>query len=839
MKMASATTAPEPFAPPSSPSPAPGPEPVAPEALHSPCDPAELGFETTETLPEPEEGLGHARAVEALRLALAVEAPGYHVFVLGEPGSSRHTVVRGLLQAHANGRPAPPDWVYLNNFGDPNRPRALSLPAGEGTRLRAAMQHFVGELGRALATAFEGDEYRSRLEAIQAETKQREESGLQALGAQAAEQGVALLRTPQGFAFAPTKEGEPLAAEAFEALSEGERERLTKVIESLRGKLQQLLHELPRLRRQMQLKLREATRETMGLAAGHLIDELRERFAHLPPVLDFLGEVLQDILEAGEQLRDQPRDEEDDSVAGLSGSLVLHRYQVNLLVGREPAGHAPVLRCDHPTVANLIGRVDHTAHLGTLLTNFTLVRPGALHRANGGCLMLDAMKVLAEPWAWASLKRALKSGEVRIESLPQMLGWVHALPLEPEPIPLQLKIVMIGEREVHDLLQTLDPEFNELFKVAADFDDDLPRDPARTRELACLLGSLGRARGLRPLHREAVARVVEHAARLADDARRLSTRTRALAEVLQEADAWAAQAGRQVVGREDVVQAIQARERRGARLRERLHEALLRDTLLVSTSGSHVGQVNGLVVAEVAGQRFAYPVRVTATARLGDGELLDIERESTLGGPIHSKGVMILAAFLGARYAQDLPLSLSASLVFEQSYGPVEGDSASLAELCALLSTLAVLPVRQGVAVTGSINQFGLVQAVGGVNEKVEGFFELCRARGLDGTQGVIVPRANLQHLMLREEVVQAAAAGRFHVWAVSDVDEAIALLTGVPAGLPNAKGEVPVGSVNHRVAVQLTQLSLVRQAWEPVSAGRPRRAARPRSRPRPAPRRG
>jgi predicted ATP-dependent protease len=802
------------------------------------------------------EPFGQARAAEALRFALEVAGAGYNVFVLGSPGSSRHALARQLLQAHAATQPPPADWVYLYNFQDPNRPRALSLPPGEGARLRGAMQRFVLELGRALATAFEGDEYRSRLEAIQAETKQREEQALQALGNRAAEQGVALLRTPQGFAFAPMKEGEPLAAEAFDALAAEERERLAHAIEGLRGELRELLHELPRMRRQMQARLREATRDTMGLAAGQLIDELRERFAHLPPVTAFLGEVLQDILESGEQLREQPRGDDEDvpgpptlggfawsTPSPLAGGLALHRYRVNLLVGRESDGHAPVIDCDHPTVANLIGRADHTAHLGTLLTDFTLVRAGALHRANGGALILDAPKVLAEPLAWPALKRALRAGEVRIESLPQMLGWLGTVPLEPEPVPLDLKVVMVGEREHYYLLHALDAEFGELFRVAADFEDDIERSPVHTAQLAAQLGAMAAAHRLRPLAREAVARLIEHGARLAEDAQRLSTRTGTYLELLHESDAHARRAGRATVARADVVQALDMRARRTDRLRDELHEALRRELLLVSTAGAQVGQVNGLVCTELGELRFAYPVRVTATARLGDGELLDIERESTLGGPLHSKGVMILSAFLAQRFAQELPLSLAASLVFEQSYGPVEGDSASLAELCALLSVLAVLPVRQSVAVTGSINQFGQVQAVGGIHEKIEGFFELCRARGLQPGQGVVIPRTNVQHLMLREDVVAAVRAGTFHVWAVDSVDQAIELLTGIPAGSPDAKGQVPVGSVNHRVATQLTRLSLVRQAWgalgegiHPARAGRAptrtvrrRRSARPR----------
>ena len=806
------------------------------------CDPATLDFETTAELTDGDTPFGQARAAAAIELALAVAGPGHHLFVAGEPGVDHHGFVQRLLQQHAAHQPTPPDWCYLYNFRDPNRPRALSLPPGQGQRLRQAMQRFVAELSKAVSAALESEDYRSRLDAIQKEAKQLEDGALQALGDSAAAQGVALLRTPQGFAFAPMKDGKPLPVDGFEQLDLQERERLTELIARLGERLHQVLHELPRQRRQMQQRIREATRDAMAMAAGHLIDELKERFAGQPQVHAFLDDVRRDVIESGEQLREPPGTE-DEETGALAGSLALHRYQVNLLVGTEdaqsaqgaeraegteatgasppeprcsatPGPGAPVLLDDPPTYARLVGRIDHVAHMGTLLTNFTLIRAGALHRANGGVLMLDAMKVLAEPLSWAGLKRALKSGLVVIESLPQALGWVNTLPLEPEPVPLKLKIVLFGDRQLHHLLQALDPEFDDLFKVVADFEDDLPREAGASLALARLLGATAREQGLRPLHRDAVARLVDHAARLADDGAKLSTHTRALRDLVAEADVQAARGGRSMITRQDVITAQAARVRRVDRLRDSVHEELLRGTLLVSTEGEHIGQVNGLVVAQLGDFRFAYPMRITATTRLGEGELVDIERESTLGGPIHAKGVMILSAFLGARYAQELPLSLSASLVFEQSYGPVEGDSASLAELCALLSALARVPVRQAWAVTGSVNQFGRVQAIGGVNEKIEGFFDLCRQRGLSGEQGVLIPRANVQHLMLRDDVVDAVAQGRFQVHAVEDVDEALSLLTGMPAGAPNAKGEVPAGTLNHLVAARLMQLSVLRQAW-------------------------
>ena len=794
---------------------------LAADRLCTLCDLSQFQFDTTRALPEPDRPFGQSRAIDAVALALDIPGPGYNLFVLGRPGSGRHEVVRGLVLAHARQRPAPVDWCYLYNFADPTKPRALSLPAGEGTRLRLAMQGFVEEVGKAIEVAFESEEYRSRLEAIEKEFKQREGEAVQALARTASERGVILLRAPQGFVFAPMKDDQPMTPEQVEALSNEERERIGQVIEGLRTPLLDLMHELPRLRRDMQTRIREATRDTMGYAAGHLIDELKEQFADHGAVLGFLDEVRKDIVDAGQQLREQ-RGEDEETGGAFTGSLALIRYQVNLLVGHQPADHAPVLDCDNPTHANLLGRIDHLPHMGTLLTNFTLIKAGCLQRASGGYLMLDALQVLAQPYAWDGLKRALRTRRAAIESLPQMLGWVSTVALEPEPVPLALKIILFGERQHYYLLQALDPEFDELFKIAADFEDEVPRDAQHTAHYAALVGSLARGAALRPLERAAVARLVEHAARLAGDAGKLSTSIRGMDELLHEANLMASRAGRETIGRDDVAQALAARIRRADRLRGTLHDAVLDDTLRIATSGDQLAQVNGLAVLQLGEFSFGHPVRITATARLGDGNLLDIERESALGQPIHSKGVLILAAFLRARYAADQLFSLSASLVFEQSYGPVEGDSASLAELCALLSALAGLPVKQSLAVTGSIDQAGAVQAVGGVNEKIEGFFDVCRARGLTGEQGVLIPAANVKHLMLREDLVEAARAGLFHVYPVHTVDEAIHLLTGRPAGEGDSRGAMPEGSVNQLVTARLAQLSVDRQAY---ASGQPRRS--------------
>jgi lon-related putative ATP-dependent protease len=785
---------------------------LAPQELCRRCDPAQFPFATTAELEDGIDIIGQKRALDAARFAIDIKRPGFNLFVLGEPGSGRHASISRLLAAKAAAEATPDDWCYVNNFTEPERPRLLRLPPGMGQRLRHDMQEFVSELGPAITATFESDEFHSRIEAIQEEFKEREEGALRELGSAAKEKGVALLRTPQGFVFAPIKEDATMSGEEFEKLAEEEKQRLSKVTEEFGERLHKLLHQFPRWRREMQGKIRAASREAMGMAAGHLIEELKERYKDLPNVVEFLDAAMRDVLEKGEDIHEQSHGEGEGEE--FSGSVSLRRYQVNLLVGHGETKAAPVVSEDNPTYANLVGRVEQIAQMGMLVTNFTMIRAGALHRANGGYLMLDAMKVLMQPYGWEGLKRALKSRQVRIESLSQIYGLVSTQSLEPEPVPLEAKVVLFGDRDTYYLLREFDPEFEELFKVASDFEDEVDRDHGNSELYARLVATAAKREGLRPFAGDAVARVVEHAARQAGDAEKLTACTRRVVDLLHEAEHVAVAAGREVVSRADVEAALAARRERTVRLRRGVHEYIQRGIHLIDVEGERVGQVNGLAVIDPGDEMFGHPVRITATVRMGEGEILDIEREAELGGAIHSKGVMILASFLGARFARNLPLSLGASLVFEQSYGPVEGDSASLAELCALLSSLAETPIRQSIAVTGSVNQHGRVQAIGGVNEKIEGFFEVCRTRGLTGVQGVIIPESNVPHLMLADEVIAACAAGKFRIWAVDHVDAAIELLTGVPAGLPDARGIIPAGSINFLVAVRLAEMSELRQEF-------------------------
>ncbi len=801
-------------------------ESLSPEALYRRCDPEQFQFETTAELDDLEGIIGQARAVEAVEFGTAIRREGYNLFSLGPSGTGKFKIVRDFLKQKAATEPIPSDWCYVNSFDDPQKPRTLRLPPGQGMGLRQDVERLVEELRSTIPAAFESEDYRTRKQVIEEEVKEHHEKAFEELRRQGQEKGIALVRTPAGLVFAPTHKGEVISPEEFQQLPEAERERIEKEITALQQQLQASLRQAPQWERGGREKLKALNREVAIFAVGHLIDELRKKYTAIPPVVEFLNAVQQDVIENVEAFLSPP----ESPLSGLAGTPQSHspktlpffrRYLVNVVVDHSESEGAPVVYEDNPTYQNLVGQVEYMAQMGALSTDFGLIRAGALHQANGGYLMLDALRVLTQPYAWEGLKRALRSGEIRIESLGQALSLISTASLEPEPIPLNVKVVLLGERLLYYMLSEHDSEFNELFKVAVDFEEQVDRSPANHLLYAKLIGRLVRQEKLLPFDRGGVARVIEHSARFTGDAEKLTLHNRTLSDLLREADYWARKAGSNVVAAGDVQRAIDAQIRRASRVRERFREEVLRGTLLIDTEGAKVGQVNGLSVVQPGRFAFGHPSRITARVRLGRGEVVDIEREVELGGPIHSKGVLILSAFLGARYASDRPLSLSASLVFEQSYSGVEGDSASSAELYALLSALAETPLKQTLAVTGSVNQRGEVQAIGGVNEKIEGFFDLCHARGLTGEQGVLIPASNVKHLMLRQDVVEAVEAGKFHVYPVETIDQGIALLTGLEAGERDGGGDFPEGSVNHRVEERLIALAEKRRSFGQPSQSR------------------
>ena len=785
---------------------------LSPAALCRRFDPAEIPYATTAGGAVSVEMVGQARAVGALQFGIGMARPGYNIFALGAPGTGKRTLAVRSLEAHAAARPAPPDLCYVHNFDDPRHPHLLRLPAGTGSALRRSMDRLVEDLRAAIAAAFESEDYQRRRQALETEMKARPGRALEDIQARARREGMNVIQTPTGLSVVAMRDGQVVSDEEFEKLPDAEREAVKAKVAGLEAELETMVRQIPRWLREHHDRLGSLRREVTALAAGHLVDEVRRGYAGLPDVLAYLDAVQQDVVEHATELIEPEGSPSEAMFQALPRSfgrpVPTRRYSVNVIVDQDGKTGAPVVLEDNPTYDNLIGRVEHLAQFGALITDFSLIRAGALHRANGGYLVLDARELLRAPFSWDALKRALRARRLRIESPGQALSLVDTVSLEPEPVALDVQVVLLGEPLIYYLLCAMDPDFPELFKVAADFDDQLDANDEQRREYAMLVAALARQAGLKPLDRGAVARVMEHGARLAGHQEKLSTRLSVLADLLAEADYWAAEDRATTTTAGHVQRAIDEQQHRADRMRDRAYEEIARRTVMIDTEGSRAGQVNGISVSALGPLVFGRPTRITARARIGKGDVVDIEREVELGGPIHSKGVLILAAYLGARYSPNRPLSLSASLVFEQSYAAVEGDSASAAELFALLSAIANVPVRQCLGVTGSVNQHGEIQAVGAINEKIEGFFDVCRARGLTGEHGVIIPAANAQHLMLRRDVVDAVARGRFHVYPIRTVDEGMELLTGVPAPDRDAAGEFPEDTVNRLVEARLAEFA-------------------------------
>ncbi|MCC6006144.1 MAG: AAA family ATPase [Rhodobacteraceae bacterium] len=790
---------------------------LSPDVLRHCCDPVALGFATTDELEPLEQLFGQERAVEAIRLAAGMRQRRFNLFVHGPEGSGRHSSVVGLLEEAAASRVVPADWVYVHNFEAPDRPHALRLPHGTGPKFRRAMAELVDDLAQSIPALFESEEYQSRRAAIEQEFGNRNESTFSGLARRARERGVAILRTPMGFALAPTEHGEVQKPEVIEKLPEAERDAIRENVAQTQTELSDFLESLPRIEKEHRAAIAALNAEMAQQVVDLNLTDLREEFAGITVLKAHLDAVRRDLI-ANAELFLKAGSQGSEGAFPIAQARVhdtprFHRFAVNVMVSHaENATGAPVIFESLPTLANLTGRVEHMQQMGTLVTDVTLIRPGALHRANGGYLVLDARRLLTEPFAWDALKRCLETAEIRIIGAGDRLGLSTTTTLEPEPIPLDLRIVLVGDRYLHRLLEAHDPEFSQLFTVTAEFGSDMDRHAESMALLARQVAGVVKREGLRPVTADGVAALIEYASREAEDREKLSLELSRLWDVLREADHRAGQVGAATIDREHVEGAEAARLRRADRIAERMQEMIARGTIMIDTRGSVVGQVNGLTVASLGAARFGWPARITARVRLGAGQVVDIEREVKLGGPIHSKGVLILSGYLSTHYLPEMPLSLWASLVFEQSYGGVEGDSASVAELCALLSALAGVPLTQSLAVTGSINQQGEVQPVGGVNEKIEGFFDACTGQGLTGRQGVLIPRRNVDNLMLRADVVAAVAEGRFQIHAIDHVDQALELLTGLPAGKRGLGGEFEPGTVNANVEARLMDFAEARR---------------------------
>jgi lon-related putative ATP-dependent protease len=791
---------------------------LKPQSLYRHCDISKLRFETTAELEELQQIPGQDRAAEAIQFATEISVDGHNVYVLGPPGSGRHAFVRQFLDQKSASRSVPQDWCYVFNFDDPRQPKALALPPGRSRELRLHVEQVIQDAQTAIPAAFESEDFQTQREAIGEEFKEAQEEAFKHIEDEAKKHDIGVIQTPTGIAFIPVRKDEAVSAEEFKKLPEDEQKRFHDEIEKLTTQLQQVMRGMPKRARDMRQKVRQLERDVAGMAVSGLVEELEQDFRDIPEVVEHLEKMRSDIIENVGLFLPTPEGQGATSqlqqMVESRESAVMRRYGINVLVDQTGLKGAPVVFADKPSFVELIGRIEHESEFGSLITNFNLIRPGALHRANGGYLVIDAVKLLTYPLAWDGLKSALRSRELHIRSLAEDIGLVSTVTLEPQPIPLDVKVILIGERIYYYLLEQYDPEFSELFKIPADFEDQMTPTKANMEHFSRWLATAIRKDGLRHLSRPGVARLIEESARRLGDSERLSTDIEHSIDLVREADYWAGQEGKDLIGPQDVQKAIDGRIRRSSRVRDRIQEELLRETFRIDTFGTCIGQINGLAVLQIGKLAFGRPQRITASVKLGSGEVIDIEREVKLGGPLHSKGVLILSGFLGSHYLPEAPLSLSASLVFEQSYGGVDGDSASAAELCALVSALAELPLQQSFAITGSIDQHGRIQAIGGVNEKIEGFFDLCDKRGLTGDQGVLIPVANVKHLMLRADVIEAVEANRFRVFPVDHVDQALSILTGEAAGERDSEGGFPEGSINRRVCDRLRNLAEKRRAF-------------------------
>lgn len=802
---------------------------TAEQVLHR-CSPSKFSFVDTRQLEPLKRGIiGQPRAVEAMEFGLAMSSPGYNLFMSGPTGTGKTTYAETKVREEARGRPSPSDWCYVYNFDEPDRPTALEFPPGQGARFCKDMEQLVEEARTEIRRAFDSEEYESRRLALIQQGEREAANIWHALEDEARAMRFIVQRAPTGIITAPLSPlDKPYSQEQYAVLPEEQKEKLSLAGQELRGRVNDAIRRIRHVEQETRDALRHMERETGRFAVEHLFQSLKERYGEFPRVQAYLDRVQADMIDHLESIRADGRD--GDMVAnplmlaaGRSRANVFLRYQVNLFVSNGQAEGAPVVVETNPTYYNLVGRVEYEGELGTLRTNFTMVKPGALHRANGGYLIIQARDLLMNQMAWPALKRALKTGQVSIENLGELHGVVATTSLRPEPIPLNVKVILIGNPWLYQLLYFNDEDFRKYFKVKVDFDYQMPRSKETELAYAAFIASRCETDGLPPFDPSGVARVIEFSSRLAGHREKLSTRFNEIAEVVAEAGMWARREGAAVVEGRHVQHAVDAKVYRSNQVEERILEMIVRGTLLVDADGAAVGQINGIAVLQAGDYVFGKPMRITARSFLGGRGVINIEREADLSGRIHNKGVLILSHYLGGKFAHDKPLALSASLAFEQSYDEVEGDSASAAELYALLSELSGLPIDQGIAVTGSINQKGDLQPIGGVNEKIEGFYHACKVKGLTGRQGVLIPRANVDDLMLDHEVAEAVEAGRFHVWAVDSVDEGIEILTGVPAGEADEHGRYPADTVFGRVDRRLEEMAR-RQVRFAREAAAPRR---------------
>ena len=786
---------------------------LKPEQLYRKCDPSKFDFNSTADLEERLSALGQDRAISAVELGINIKSKGYNLFCFGPEGTGKMSLVKRILEKESKQRPTPDDWAYVYNFEENHKPIALHFPAGQASDFAKDVDDLIEILKDTLPSLTESEEYKTTVQIINQKYKAKKDDYIKILQKKAKGKSVSLLHMPVGLVVAPIKDGEVLSPEAFDQLSPQEKQKISEDLNVMQAEIENTSQNMPRWEEKQKEEI-EALKEKMArLLIAAPIDALRKKYKAFKCACDFLKSLQKNILDSLDEFLPAPDQttnaNEEDPLSLLLSRMNKNeedkwaKFKVNVIVKNQPDAGAPIVLLDHPTQGNLVGKVERIQQYGALVTDFTLIKAGALHQANGGFLLIDARKLLVQPFAWDSLKRALASKSIKIETPGDETSFT-TISLDPEPIPLDVKVILTGDEELYELLSERDPDFSDYFKVEADFGMVMDRTEENEIEYAKLIGSLSKKKNIRSLNKQAVAKIIEHASRLADDSEKLTAHITSIGDLLREADYWASKSNAKQIGKNHVIQAIEAQIYRSDRINKAMLEQIDKGTILMDVKGERVGQINGLVVYNFSRNSFGKPARITTQVRMGSGEFVDIEREIEMSGPIHTKGVLILQSLLSNRFAKRKPLSLSASIVFEQSYGGVDGDSASSTEYYCLLSAISGLPIKQSIAVTGSINQFGEVQPIGGVNEKIEGFFEVCKYNGLTGEQGVVIPRTNVSNLMLKEEIVEAVQNNMFHIWAVDTVDDGIEILTGVKAGKLDKNGKYPKGSVNDLVQKSL-----------------------------------
>ena len=787
------------------------------EQLYRKCDAAKFDFTTTADLEERLSALGQDRAICAVELGINIKSRGYNLFCLGPEGTGKTSLVKRILEKEGKQRPTPDDWAYVYNFDEPHKPIAVNFPAGAAAGFAKDMEEFAYAMEHDLPEAVKNELYEEQLSVIREKYQEKRNDYVKVLQKKAKGKKVSLLHMPMGVVVAPMKNGEIISPDVFDTLSDDEKNEIMADLNAMQEEIAQHQDDAPGWEEKQTEEIKKLQEKLVKDAIKKPINDIKQKYRGNKKVAEYLKAVQNYILENIPSFvpnydQDSKPQTEEEPMAGLLSQLKnqqeedkYSKFKVNVVVKNVPDSGAPIVLLDHPTQGNLVGKVERIQQFGALITDFTLIKGGALHRANGGFLLIDARKLLLQPYSWDSLKRALASKEIKIEAPSEDTSF-STISLDPQPIPLDVKVVMTGDAELYDLLSERDPDFSDYFKVEADFGMIIDRTDENEVEYAKLIGSLTKKKNLRSLHKQAVARVIEYSSRLADDSEKLTAHVSSIGDLLKEADYWARKSKASQIGKNHVDQAIKSQIYRSDRVNRAMLEQIDKGTILLDVKGERVGQINGLVVYNFTRNSFGKPTRITTQVRLGRGEFINIEREVAMSGPIHSKGVLILQALIANRFAKRSPLSLSASIVFEQSYGGVDGDSASSTEYYCMLSAIANLPIKQSLAVTGSINQFGEIQPIGGVNEKIEGFFEVCKYNGLTGKQGVIIPRTNVVNLMLREDVLEAVENGQFSIYAIDDVDDGIELLTGIPAGKADKRGRFPKGTVNYMVQQSLEE---------------------------------